>query len=183
MFVKPIKERAKIEEIKNLMEADDKIRERALFILGINSGLRISDILNLKWKDVESQNVRVKEQKTGKQKRFPLNASCIEALESLEKGNPEDYIFKSNSNRCGSTGKAWSSAYVWQFMKEYASQVGLDEIGTHTLRKTAAYHIYKNTGNLALVQKMLNHSSSATTLQYIGLEQDDIDSAYTGLNL
>jgi len=68
-------------------------------------------------------------------------------------------------------------------LNEAAAVVGLAEIGTHTLRKTFAYHVFSATKNLTLVQKLLNHSSPATTLRYIGIEQEELNACYTGLNL
>jgi len=182
-FVKPIKERGTIEQIKKEMAAEGKTRERVLFILGINSGLRISDLLNLRWKDVSKGSVKIKEQKTGKVKRFPLNSACVEALQSIQKGAANDYIFESHSNRNGSESKPWTRQYVWQVINHYGALAGLDEIGTHTLRKTFAYHVFAATKNLTLVQKLLNHSSPAITLRYIGIEQEELDACYTGLNL
>ncbi len=182
-FVKPIKNREDIEKMKDAIGAEGRYRERVLFILGINSGLRISDLLNLRWKDVSGSAVAIKEQKTGKIKRFPLNEACIEALRSIPRGKPAEYIFVSRSNRNGSDCKPWTRQYVWQILNEAAAVVGLAEIGTHTLRKTFAYHVFSATKNLTLVQKLLNHSSPATTLRYIGIEQEELNACYTGLNL
>jgi integrase len=62
--------------------------------------------------------------------------------------------------------------------------VGLERVGTHSLRKTFGYHVYKRTGgNLGLVQKLLNHSSSADTLRYIGIDREQMDNTYLDLNL
>jgi len=182
-FVKPIKNREQIEQMKEAIGAEGRYRERVLFILGINSGLRISDLLNLRWKDVSGSSVTVKEQKTGKTKRFPLNDACVEALRSIPKGKPAEYIFVSHSNRNGSESKPWTRQYIWQILNQAAKAVGLEEVGTHTLRKTFAYHVFTATKNLTLVQKLLNHSSPATTLRYIGIEQEELNACYTGLNL
>ena len=182
-FVKPIKNREQIEQMKEAIGAEGRYRERVLFILGINSGLRISDLLNLRWKDVSEGSVKVKEQKTGKVKRFPLNDACVEALRSIPRGEPKEYIFVSHSNRNGSESKPWTRQYVWQVLSEAAAVVGLEEVGTHTLRKTFAYHVFTATKNLTLVQKLLNHSSPATTLRYLGIEQEELNACYTGLNL
>jgi integrase len=62
--------------------------------------------------------------------------------------------------------------------------VGLENIGTHSLRKTFGYHVYQKTGgNLGLVQKLLNHSSGADTLRYIGIDREEMDNTYLELNL
>ena len=62
--------------------------------------------------------------------------------------------------------------------------VGLANIGTHSLRKTFGYHAFKQTGgNLPLVQKLLNHSSSGETLRYIGIDREQMDSVFLTINL
>ncbi len=180
-FVKPITSKAKIDEMKELMWQDGKDRERTLFILGINSGLRISDLLTLKWKDLDGSAVKIKEQKTGKTKRFVLNVSCLEALAAIPQGEPEEYIFETHSTN--KRGNPWTRQYVWQFMNRYAHMVGLEEIGTHTLRKTFGFFVYQKTKDITIVQKLLNHSSPQISLRYIGLEQRDLDAVYAGLNL
>jgi integrase len=55
----------------------------------------------------------------------------------------------------------------------------LDEIGTHTLRKTFGYHFYQQTKDVAMLQEIFNHSSPAITLKYIGVNQDSMDRAMT----
>lgn len=55
---------------------------------------------------------------------------------------------------------------------------GLEEIGTHTLRKTFGYHYYQQTRDIATLQELFNHSSPSITLKYIGINQDILDNAY-----
>ncbi len=182
-FVKPIRGIDEIEAIKNELTAQGKERERVLFVLGINTGLRISDILNLKWEDIETAAVKIRERKTKKIKRFILNDAAREALNSLEKGSPSAFVFESHSNRNGGEKKPWTEQYVWTVLSKAGKACGLESIGTHSLRKTFAFHVYQKTNDLPLVQKLLNHSSAAVTLRYIGIEQADMDACYAGLNL
>ena len=63
-------------------------------------------------------------------------------------------------------------------MNTVAQRIRLEEIGTHTLRKTFGYHFYKRNKDVAMLQKLFNHSSPSITLRYIGIEQDEIDEAY-----
>jgi integrase len=72
---------------------------------------------------------------------------------------------------------------AYRILNDAAQRVGIDAVGTHTLRKTFGYHTYRQTKNLGLVQKLLNHTSSVDTLRYIGIEQEDLDAAYLRLNL
>lgn len=56
-----------------------------------------------------------------------------------------------------------------------AEYVGLDGIGTHTLRKTFGYHFYKQTKDVAMLQEIINHSDQRATLRYIGINQNTMN--------
>ena len=72
---------------------------------------------------------------------------------------------------------------AYRILNQAARQVGLSDIGTHTLRKTFGYHFYQRTKDVALLQKVFNHSSPSITLRYIGIDQDVIDKAIEGFRL
>lgn len=186
MEVQPIKDRKVIERIKELMRIDGKAKELLLFVIGINSALRVSDILRLKWGDLKGKTIKIKEKKTGKWKEFPITPSVWSVLNEEFpnwKAKPDDeFIFISNSNR--NKRKVWSRQYVWAFINEYAKKAGWNEpVGTHTMRKTWGYHAYKAGYPLELIQKALNHSSPAITLRYIGITREQIFNAYMALSL
>jgi len=183
--VNPIRDRAVIAKMKELMENDGKYKELLLFTIGINSALRISDILKLKWGSLKRNVIVVKEKKTGKTKEFPVNSAIRKVIEEyfvLDSKDDDEYIFVSESHR--NRGKVWSRQYVWQFINEYAQRAGYHEnVGTHTLRKTWGYHAYQAGYPLELIQKALNHSSPAITLRYIGITKEQIFDAYLNLAL
>ena len=185
-IVQPIREIRKIEAMKKILRADGK-RNELLFTLGINSALRVSDLLGLKVADVLDEKGQLKEavslneRKTGKSKLFPLNDSAKKAIkEYIDETKPE-YDAPLFPSRKG--GKAISRVQAWEILSNAAEEVGLEHVGTHTLRKTFGYHVYMRTNNLGLVQKLLNHRSSSETLRYIGIEQAEMDDAYLKLNL
>ena len=101
-LVQPIRDKKKIEDMKKMLKSNN-LRDYCLFVLGINSGLRISDLLNLKISDVvEGKKIKdrisLREQKTGKVKDFPIGATSVKALkEYLDTWDftYEDYLFKS----------------------------------------------------------------------------------------
>lgn len=186
-FVQPIRDRKKIDQIKKLLKAQNH-RDYVLFVLGINSGLRVSDLLNLKVSDVRDEQgeikdrVTLREKKTGKAKDFPIGKTSQKALKeyfsscTLVDDQP---LFPSRKGD-GSLGR--SQAY--RIINSVARGAGIeDKIGTHTLRKTFGYHAYKMGMDLSVIQKLLNHSSPSVTLAYIGITQDDLDSVYLNLNL
>lgn len=73
--------------------------------------------------------------------------------------------------------KAIDRSVAYRILREAAEQANITEIGTHTLRKPFSYHFYKQTKDVAILQGIFNHSSPDITLRYIGINQDNMDSA------
>lgn len=186
-LVQPIRDKNKIEAIKKILKADN-LRDYSLFVLGINSGLRISDLLNLKISDVAEgkkikDRISLREQKTGKTKDFPLGASSIKALkeylDSREDYTASDWLFPSQKGN-----KPITRQHAWRILSEAAKTVGITEaVGTHTLRKTFGYWAFKGGVDITRIQKLLNHSSPGITLAYIGITREELDDVYLELNL
>lgn len=177
-IVQPLRKKADIERMKNALRS----RDRLMFIVGINSGLRISDILPLKIRDLRGKDsLTLREEKTGKSKTFRFNQSIIDAINTLipDSASEDDYAFPSRSG-----GGPISRVQAYRILNDAARRIGFrEQIGCHTLRKTFGYHAYKAGTDLALLQSIFNHSSQAVTLRYIGITQDTIDDVYTALNL
>lgn len=185
-FVQPIRDKKQIEGMKKVLKATNT-RDYVLFVLGINTGLRISDLLRLKQTDVKDEKgkiksrIEIREKKTGKNQNFPINDTVAKALkEYLPSGPPEDTpLFPS---RKGSGPITRQQAH--HILNEAAQQVGIKErIGTHTLRKTFGYHARMAGYPIETLQKIFNHSSQKITLVYLGITQDDTDEVYMKLNL
>ena len=172
-YVEPIRDKNKIELVKAILKKNGS-RDYLLFLLGINSGLRISDILKLKVSDVLNKKyIEIKEQKTNKNRRFPITESFKYPLaEYLFGKSPEDWLFLSRRGK-----KPITQIQAYRIITATCLKAGITtKIGTHTLRKTFGYHFYKKTKDIALLQNILNHSSPSITLRYIGINQDIIDS-------
>ena len=168
-FVQPIRDLKKIETIKKLLK-QQSLRDYCLFVLGINSGLRISDLLKLIISDVIENKklkdrIRLREKKTGKFKEFPLSDNAKSALKEYLKTrdyNENEPLFISRKNK-----GFLMRQQAYKIINNVAQSVGIKEkIGTHTLRKTFGYHAYNNGYDIALIQKLFNHSSPSTTLRY-----------------
>lgn len=180
--VQPIRDKRQINAMKKALHGRDLL----LFIFGINSGLRISDILALKVGDIRGKDaIIVKESKTSKPKRFIFNNAIKSAVSSLvDASTPDsDFVFKSRKG----DNKPISRVAAYRILNSAAERAKVAEsvgaIGTHSLRKTFGYHAYKNGTDLALLQSIFNHSSQAVTLRYIGINQDRIDEVYAGIDL
>ncbi|QWH76431.1 site-specific integrase [Bacillus mycoides] len=172
-FVQPIRDPEQIQQIKEHLKEKSE-RNYILFVMGINTGLRIGDILKLKVGDVQGSHISMREMKTGKQKRIQITSSLKRELRWFNEGREVgEYLLRSRKGKNRPIGR--SMAY--KILKSTAAEFGLDEIGTHTLRKTYGYHMYMQTKNIALLMEIFNHSSEKVTLRYIGVNQDAMDKA------
>ncbi len=182
-FVEPLRKREEISKIEKFLAETSK-RNRLIFAFGINTGLRVSDILLLNISDVKDKNnVVIREKKTGKYKKFPLNNKLRYLI--------QDYLKDFGGYRLntplflGDKGSRMHRSVVYRFLNETVNALNLEvgAIGTHTMRKTFGYHHYKQFNDIALLQRILNHSSPAITLRYIGISQEEIDYSYYNFEL
>lgn len=177
-IVEPIRDLEELKKVENLLAKNP--RDLLLFTVGTNCGLRISDILSLNVEDVRNKNyIQLKEKKTGKFKKFPINAKLKSMFEEYtkNKSGDEPLFMTKFKNRLGRV-----TAYYT--IRQACEQADLEEkFGTHTMRKTFGYHHYKKYKDIAMLQKIFNHSSSTVTLRYIGIEQDKINESYTNFIL
>ncbi|WP_281868273.1 site-specific integrase [Brevibacillus parabrevis] len=178
-FVEPIRNPGKIEEMKQLLLQQSE-RNYFLFVMGINTGLRISDLLRLKVADVKGKShIILVEKKTGKRKRFLINDNLRNEVDQYVIGKKGDeYLFASTKRPLPIT-----RVRAYQIINGAAKKIGLSEIGTHTLRKTFGYHFYQRTKDIATLQMIFNHSHPSITLRYIGITQDLIDDAVNRFSL
>lgn len=172
--VEPIRELKNVRKIERLL-AKQSERDLLLFTLGINCGLRISDILTLDVSDVKNKNyIQVVEKKTGKFKKFPINSKLKPMFEKFTKNRlDEEPLFLSKF------GNRMERTAAYRIINLSCKKIGIEGlIGTHTLRKTFGYHHYQKFKDVVILQKIFNHSSPFITLRYIGIEQDEIFQSY-----
>lgn len=179
-FVEPIRRIEDIEKMKNYLK-HWRFRDFIMFLMGINIGLRISDLLRLRVYHVLNRDyIELKEQKTGKYKRFPITDSYAAELKEYIAGmSPEEWLFPSSRS-----DKSLTRIQAYRILNRACNILGIKiNIGTHTLRKTFGYHFYKKTKDIALLQRIFNHSTPAVTLRYIGINQDIIDESLHAFSL
>ncbi|MBO5870195.1 MAG: tyrosine-type recombinase/integrase [Clostridia bacterium] len=151
-----------------------------IFLLGISSGLRISDILNLNVKDVyEKDFVTIREQKTEKYKQFPLREDVKKVLNEYCKNKDlNEPLFR------GWKGARLDRSQVYRLINRACEENQLYiNVGTHTMRKTFGYHHYRQFHDITLLQTIFNHSSPQVTKRYIGITQDEVNESYISLDL
>ena len=187
-YVEPIRDKDKVKAMHEHLCGSDKTgRNAMLFLFGIHLALRISDLIKLQVSHIFTEGmkyreyVRIEEQKTKKFKLLKITDTIKKQLKDYIVQNQlcsDDYLFFSMKNRSRHVDRV----NVYRFLNKTAKLVGIDNIGTHTLRKTFGYHFYQETKDLGTLMKVLNHSSESVTLRYIGINQEKVDNAYSGLN-
>ncbi len=193
-FVEPIRDRKKIAQIKNLLRGQKRFRDLLLFVIGINTALRISDMLQLQISHFLDEQKRIKrrfwikERKRGKRHEVVINASIRDAFGEYMVAFPdigEDrnnfLFFNSKANNYSlpiKRGQAWKS------ITSICRNAGLSGyFGTHSLRKTWGYHARMQGVDLALVMHKLNHESIAYTKRYLGITDDELQAVAQRLNM
>lgn len=202
------------EEIKSMIDVFDKhineatdehhrqlaSRNKLLFVIGINVGLRASDLITLKWSffldGVEDGEYKFKDfytlqpKKTRKQKKFvklffnnTVKKVIVEHLNEFPMDNLDEYMFKSREG-----DGAIAATSLWRIIKNAAKEAGINQnIGSHSLRKTWGRFCFEQaedkTRALVLLQKAFNHSSQEVTLHYLGLLDEDIQDMYENVNI
>lgn len=191
----PIKNKVALQQFKKYYLLKENFRNYALIITGLNTALRIGDILGLKWKDIYDfskkgfkTHICLIEQKTGKESIIAINDAVSEAIglllmhemESKNSLQAGDYIF---------TGRKKSSLplsryQAYRIIKEAADYAGIEgHISCHSLRKTFGYFAWKQGTPPAMLMNIYNHSSYQITKRYLCIEQDDRDEVFMKIRI
>lgn len=200
----PIKSMDDIFRISEYLISNGRYRDNMLFIVGINFGLRVSDLRVLRFSNLINDNCTFKDsfpvfekktrntRKKKKNRYITINTAVIESVTLYLENTPgvhlNDYMFRSLSNHGANQNEPLATWSIDRILKGVAKDLDLNmKMSTHTLRKTFCYHQMLLSNNssrkLMLLQKMLNHSSPAQTLDYIGITREEIEDAYRKLNL
>jgi len=175
--VEPIRKEKDIKALSSFLS--NHPRNHLLFIMGINNGLRISDLLSLKVSDVRSLRVggalTIREVKTGRKNILMMNKLVHGALKKyLQVMQPEniEYLFKSQKG----TNCPLSVPAVNLMMKKWTGTINLKgNYGTHTLRKTWGYQSRIKYGvSWEVISKRFGHSHPAITRRYLGIEEKEV---------
>lgn len=171
MKVEPIRDKELLSRIKSFLCKTNQ-RNHLMFLTGIHCGFRISDILKLQVKHVKDWDIRVFEEKTGKYRQVRMTKELKRAMRDYIEGKPnEEYLFKSLNG----INNPISRKRAYEIFRELADDFHLEQIGTHTLRKTYGYQHYKKFNNVATIMTALNHASQRETMIYLGIEQEELD--------
>jgi integrase len=170
--VQPIRNYDEITDMKWALKRFCGERDYILFLVGINTGLRISDLLKLKGKDLKKKKkVVIKEGKTEKARTIHLENIYGELNEYINVLGETEWLFPSRKG-----DKPITRIQAYRQLNKAAQMVDITEgIGTHTMRKTFGYWHYKQFRDVAELQMILNHSHPEITLKYIGITDEQIE--------
>lgn len=188
-LVLPIKDRQMLKQVLETLLENFKYGRRnyTIFQVGKATLLRVSDVLKLKKSDIFDEKGNVKrnaftiDKKTRKQNVLylkPVESDLVEYrrwLINYQLDHPELKVYQSEwlFPSFHDANKPIGTKQFWRIMKKVGDLLNINYLGTHTMRKTGAYLVYEQTNhNIALVMKLLNHSSEAMTLAYLGLDQE-----------
>ncbi|MBX7501670.1 tyrosine-type recombinase/integrase [Qipengyuania sp. YG27] len=165
--------------VRFFLDREQRVRDRALFDLAIDSKLRGCDLVKLKIGDlVAGSEIRrratIMQQKTHRPVQFELTSDVRASLMAwFERrgGTIGDFAFPSRIDRDGHL----STRQYARLVDEWVTAIGLrrEEYGTHSMRRTKAPMIYKATGNLRAIQILLGHSKIENTVRYLGVDIED----------
>jgi integrase len=170
--VEPIRDPEKIRMMKEYL-LHKSYRDYFLFTFGINSGLRISDILPLRVMDVRyTEHLRIREKKTGNTRKIKMSAALKQEIEKYTRQMADSDLLFPSRKGTGPIGRETA----WRVINEAAHACGIEgAIGTHTMRKTFGYHFYQRTKDVAMLQQIFGHSAPSITLRYIGINDEMMD--------
>lgn len=200
--MKPIKNTDDIKRIRHYYLDRELYNDHMLFVLGISVGLRITDLLALRFIDVMDENltfrnsIMIPEKKTYKKRYFALSDVAKDAIqlyidkELNRRFNLDDYLFPYRRDAFNRESPTINPRTARDILEHAFKACGINlKPGTHTLRKTFAYHVLTGTNNpversrrLEVLQHMLGHSTPLITLAYAGITQDEEADIYKNLD-
>jgi integrase len=164
--------------IRTRLQMENRKRDLALFNLAIDSKLRGCDVVAVRVEDVAPsgyalERATIRQKKTGRPVRFELTDQTRSAIDNylrLTGRRPGQVLFCGREPSRGLTTRQYA-----RLVQEWVASIGLDplQFGTHSLRRTKAVLIYRQTGNLRAVQLLLGHTKIESTVRYVGIEIDD----------
>ena len=183
-LVLPIKDSNVLHEVQDTLLNNFRFGRRnyTIFQFGKATLLRVSDVLALRRNEIFTddglikKNAYIRDKKTGKPNILylkPVKQDLLAYFQWLNQENlRSEWLFPSTKH----PDRHITEKQFYKIMVKTGDLLGINYLGTHTMRKTGAYRVYTQTNyNIGLVMSLLNHSSEAMTLKYLGLDQIMLD--------
>src|SRR5699024_7769441 len=149
--VQPIRDKQQLEDMKWALKKFCYERDYIMFLIGINTGLRVSDILNIKVTDVRrKKKAMIKEAKTDKIRKINMT-NIYDEVQNYVKTVDSEWLFPSRRGN-----HAITTTQAYRQLNKAADMAEVESVGTHTMRKTFGYWYYKQTKDVAKLQMILN---------------------------
>lgn len=187
----PLKKKEDIKKLEDYFYQRKEYRNYLLVVMGLNTALRISDLLQIKWTDVYNKETKqflthvcLTEQKTGKHNMILLNPTVKKALKKygrhISNKTISPYIFFSPQK----PEQPLSRVQAYRIIQRATKALDMDgQISCHSLRKTFGYQAWKEGTEPALLMSVFNHSSYSITKRYLCIDQDDKDELFLKISL
>ena len=177
------------EEVTTLLKQPDVdkklgLRDRALLETMYATGIRVSELINLKLKNLHEDLKLVKVLGKGSKERLiPISEVALSWIKRYEKKVRDPLLLQKNKSSefifLNNRGEALTRQAVWQIIKRYCKMAEIEkDVTPHTLRHTFATHLLENGADLRVVQEILGHSDISTTQIYTNLTQKHILQVY-----
>lgn len=170
-----------MEECLRIFQVVDNPKHKLLLLIGYGAGLRVSEIVNLKWKDIlfSEYKIHISNAKGKKDRMVMLPFSIVQSLEIYRQlYNGKHYVFEGQF-----AGEPYSTTSVQQVMRDALKKSGLEKkASVHTLRHSFATHLLENGTDIRYIQQFLGHSSIKTTTIYTHLTKSAVDKIQSPLD-
>ena len=181
--VEAVRTKGEIEVIENQLRKWNSSLYADIWRIGVNLSLRISDLLRIKYSDLDMVNrlLSVRESKTGKFRQIRLNLTVIRIVNRRQAEHPEDiWLFQGQSNR--NSAKPVSRVTVARIFSEVGKKHGI-KLGTHSMRKSRGWALWSDGVPIEKISKVLNHSQPAVTMRYLGITKEEVLQTYDDYQL
>lgn len=182
----PIRNKEDIKKLKNYFLKNNEYRNYLLVIIGLNTALRISDILRLKYGDIYNYDLKsfkkyitIFEKKAGKEQRIFINNQIKIAFEyvNYKERSSSEYLFANKNNL------PISRIQANRILEKASKEINIEHISCHSLRKTFGYHAWKKGVQPTLLMQVYNHCNFEITKRYLGICQEDKDELFDKIAL
>jgi integrase len=192
-FVEPFRTKKDVETIRLFLRGKE-LKHGLWFWIGVNSALRISDLLSLRLGNIRKvdgtivNKITLKEQKTGKTKEFPISDKIRTEIQAVihHYGLKEDDDPLFPSHKKGGSGvlRPIGRSYANQLITEATKMCNIKgNYGSHSMRKSFAYFAWLQGTDVLLLMDLLNHSSPKDLRRYIGITQEQLNEVYLSVDL
>ena len=170
-----------MEECLRIFKVVEHPKHKLILLIGYGAGLRVGEIVTLKWQDIlfQEHNMHIKNAKGKKDRMVMLPFSIVESLKMYQKlTNGKNYVFEGQF-----AGEPYSTRSVQEVMRTAIKKAGLEKQATpHTLRHSFATHLLENGTDIRYIQSFLGHSSIKTTMIYTHLGKSAVDKIQSPLD-